>query len=845
MVVANPSVDLDDSRSSPPSLGRGGAGATLQSIASIGSYAAVLNEIAMITTADMKGTILYANEQCVRVSRYSRDELIGANHSILNSGLHPAAFFAEMYREIAAGRKWRGEIRNRAKDGSFFWVDATIVPARGNDGKMLGYFSVCIDITDRKRAEETLKLNEQRAHELSVLASDWYWEMDADLRFTGLSEDCAKGKLVPSAVLGKRRWELPILSDPEAMREHRATLEAHLPFRDFEYSLLSADGKSQEWFSISGNPLFDGEGRFAGYRGVARSITQRVHAEAALQERTNLLQAIIDNFPGGISFVDDDMTVVTTNAQMRQLLDFPDTLFEKGPPKLEDLFRFNALRGEYGPGDTEEHVAARLGLARRAEAHRFERARPDGTVLEVRGVPLPRGGFVTTYTDVTERRQNEARIAHMARHDSLTDLPNRLLLRERLEEAIEGKRPFALLYLDLDRFKQVNDTFGHQAGDELLKTTAKRLRDCLRDRDTLARLSGDEFAIVQLSATSRREAFALAQRIGGMMSGAVDVRGHQMFVGVSIGIALWPSDGENADELLRSADLALYKAKSEGRGTYFFFEPAMDTLVQARRELELDLRDAVTLGAFTLDYQPIADLSSNDVSCCEALLRWNHPKRGRVSPADFVPLAEETGLIVPIGEWVLRQACADAVTWPEHVKIAVNLSAAQFQGRNLVQMVFNALASSGLDAHRLELEITESVFLRDTELVLSTLHQLRELGVRIALDDFGTGYSSLVYLQRFPFDKIKIDRGFVGRLSEDPSSVAILRAIAGLGHNLGMTTTAEGVETVEQFERVRAEGCSEMQGYLFSKPKSLEELRKFFVLRAQAARRAIEARRSA
>jgi diguanylate cyclase (GGDEF)-like protein len=489
------------------------------------------------------------------------------------------------------------------------------------------------------------------------------------------------------------------------------------------------------------------------------------------------------------------------------------------------------LRGEYGAGDVEEIVAERLALAREAKAHCFERKRTDGIVLEVRGVPLEEGGFVTTYTDITERRHNEARIAHMVRHDPLTDLPNRVLLRERIEEAIADRRNrggLALLYLDLDRFKLVNDTFGHSAGDALLKTTAQRLCECVRDRDTVARLSGDEFAIVQLSANSRKEASALAQRISGIMSAPFDVCGHQMLVGISIGIACWPGDGDDADQLLRNADLALYRAKSEGRATFRFFESEMDARMRARRELELDLREAVTVGGFELDYQPIADLSSNEVSCCEALLRWRHPRRGRVSPADFVPLAEETGLIVPIGEWALRQACADAMAWPEHVRLAVNLSAVQFKGQNLVQMVFNALASSGLDAQRLELEITETVFLRDTELVLSTLHQLRQLGVRIAMDDFGVGYSSLAYLQRFPFDKIKIDRGFVARLSEDASSVAILRAIAGLGRSLGMTTTAEGVETVAQLEHVLAEGCSEMQGYLFSKPRSAEDLLRFF-----------------
>jgi diguanylate cyclase (GGDEF)-like protein/PAS domain S-box-containing protein len=808
----------------------------LSDICNSRTYAAALDEIAIVAATDTSGTIVYANDQFVRLSGYSHEELIGANHRILNSGHHPQSFFREMYRCIARGNKWHGEIRNRAKNGSLYWVDTTIIPVLRRR-KVVAYISVRIDITTRKAAEERLRTNAERNRELSELASDWYWEQDADLRFTALSEGIVRGKLASDSLVGKRRWELPIQSDPEAMARHRAHLEARAPFRNFEYSLPSHDGKSQEWFSISGNPVFDDAGRFQGYRGVGRCITQRVTAEAAVRERSALLQAIIDNFPGGISLVDNNFNVALSNAQFRKLLDLPDTLFAGAAPSMEDLLRFNALRGEYGPGDPEVLVAERVALAQQRTAHRFERQRPNGTVLEVCGTPLPGGGFVTTYADVTDRHRSEARIAHMARHDALTGLPNRALLSEKLDQAVCGGREragFALLYLDVDRFKLVNDTFGHPAGDALLKGVAARLAECVRDRDTIARMSGDEFAVVQMSAHSPAEAAALARRINGIMGRPFDVGGHQVFVGVSIGIALWPRDADNRDDLWKCADLALYRAKSEGRGTYRFFEPEMDARARSRRELELDLREALARGEFELDYQPILDLATNTVSCCEALLRWNHSTRGRISPADFIPVAEETGLIIPISEWVLRRACEDAATWPESVRLAVNLSAVQFNGQNLVAMVFNALAKSGLDAHRLELEITETAFLDNTDPVLAILHQLRGLGVRVAMDDFGVGYSSLAYLQRFPFDKIKIDRGFIARLSEGHSSVAILRAIAGLGRSLGVTTTAEGVETEAQLEQVRAEGCSEVQGYLFSRPVPAAQLAKFFPVRDMA-----------
>jgi diguanylate cyclase (GGDEF)-like protein len=423
----------------------------------------------------------------------------------------------------------------------------------------------------------------------------------------------------------------------------------------------------------------------------------------------------------------------------------------------------------------------------------------------------------------------------MAKHDALTDLPNRVLLRERLEKALKARRredDLAVLCLDLDRFKDVNDTLGHPLGDALLKAVADRLRTCVREMDTIARLGGDEFAIVQLAASQPTDATALAARIIGILSAPYEVNDHQLVIGASIGIALSPDDGTNPDELLRNADLALYRAKNEGRGTYRFFETEMDARMQARRKMELDLRKALVTGEFELNYQPLVNLECNEISGFEALLRWHHPVRGTVSPAEFIPLAEETGLIVPIGEWVLRQACAEAATWPTPIKVAVNLSPVQFRNRNLVNTVFSALSATGLAPQRLELEITESVLLQKSEVTIATLCQLHEFGVRIALDDFGTGYSSLSYLRSFPFDKIKIDRCFISDLTKnDGDSLAIVRAVAGLGRALAMATTAEGVETKEQLEIVRAEGCTEAQGFFLSPPKTAEKVARQFLPR--------------
>jgi diguanylate cyclase (GGDEF)-like protein len=421
----------------------------------------------------------------------------------------------------------------------------------------------------------------------------------------------------------------------------------------------------------------------------------------------------------------------------------------------------------------------------------------------------------------------EARISHMARHDPLTDLPNRMRLREVLSEALRRAGSgggVAVLCLDLDRFKHVNDSLGHPVGDGLLALVAERLRACVREGDCVARLGGDEFAVVQAGLDQPGGAHRLARAVIEALSMPYEVAGHQIVVGASVGIALGPEDGDDPDRLLKSADLALHRAKADGRGGYSFFEPHMDAAMQARRALEVDLRQALGRGEFALHYQPLVNVASRNVTGFEALLRWHHPERGLISPAEFIPLAEEIGLIGPIGEWVLRQACTDAAAWPAPIGVAVNLSPVQFRSRHLVTAVFSALAGSHLPASRLELEITEAVMLDDTESTLATLHQLRALGVRISMDDFGTGYSSLSYLRRFPFDKIKIDQSFIRDLPDRSDSVAIVRAVSGLGRSLGMTTTAEGVETTEQLAALEREGCDEVQGYLFGRPAPVGEL---------------------
>ncbi|MGQ0588438.1 MAG: putative bifunctional diguanylate cyclase/phosphodiesterase [Sphingosinicella sp.] len=441
-----------------------------------------------------------------------------------------------------------------------------------------------------------------------------------------------------------------------------------------------------------------------------------------------------------------------------------------------------------------------------------------GRIIDVQRQPLPDGGWVATHEDITERRRSSDHIAYLAGHDVLTGLPNRASFTSGIRVCtanLEHGHCFALHTIDLDRFKEVNDTLGHGLGDEILRQTAARLGEIVGDGGQVTRLGGDEFAIIQNGA-DRDSAAALAEHVIGSLTLPFAFDGHTIAIGASVGIAMAPDDGRDGDDLLKKSDLALYRAKSDSKGSYRFFEAGMDLRLRERRDLERDLRVAIQQAHFELHYQPVLNLATKRITSFEALVRWRHPTRGLIQPADFIPIAEDTHLILPIGEWVLRQACRDAATWPSEIRISVNLSAAQFKRDDLVAMAQSALSVAGLSPDRLELEITESVLLHDEAWVLAILGRLRALGIRIAMDDFGTGYSSLNYLRSFPFTKIKIDRGFVGDLAKTEDGRAIVQATIQLSEKLGMVTTAEGVETVDQMDILSAEGCTEIQGFHIS-----------------------------
>ncbi len=568
------------------------------------------------------------------------------------------------------------------------------------------------------------------------------------------------------------------------------------------------------------DPSLDSSEIETAYQDRTDEVGQMVTAIAGFRRslnRQNLqLDTALNSLTQGLCMFDADQRVAVCNDRFAQM--------------------YGLSPERQGPGTTlhdiiEQRIAAGLYAGASPDAYRMQELQPvtgvttaihelnDGRSIVVTNRPMADGGWATTHEDISERRRAEQRIAYMAHHDALTDLPNRLRFHERVGTALKRVargEAVAILCLDLDRFKTVNDTLGHPVGDVLLRQVADRLRATVRDSDTVARLGGDEFAIVQTEVRQPHAATALAQRLIEVLSEPYMVDGFEVVIGASVGLAIAPADGTDADQLLKNGDLALYRAKSDGRGTYRFFEPDMDARMQARSTLESDLRRALVQDEFEVFYQPVIDLRQNRITGFEALLRWRHPQRGMVPPGDFIPLAEEIGLIVPIGEWVMRRACCDAATWPAHVAVAVNLSPVQFRGKKILEMVMTALALSKLSASRLVLEITEGVLLLETEATLALLYQLRSLGVRVALDDFGTGYSSLSYLRSFPFDKVKIDSSFIRDIATDVSSVAIIRAVTGLATSLGMATTAEGIETREQLERVRAEGCTEAQGFLFS-----------------------------
>jgi diguanylate cyclase (GGDEF)-like protein len=560
---------------------------------------------------------------------------------------------------------------------------------------------------------------------------------------------------------------------------------------------------------------------------IDRQVRRLGKSEASLAQKSLQFDAVLDNISQGVTMFDRQQRLIVCNAQFAKIYGMAPE-FTKPGVSFRTILEARAAV-DCLPADAPDFVAERLGQVARSYSSNAIDKLHDGRTVSITRQPMGDGGWVSTHQDITAQKSVETELERMARYDALTGLANRTLFMEKASEAVARMRrlgeTFSILMLDLDRFKAVNDTLGHPAGDTLLKEVARRLQKVTREVDCVGRLGGDEFAVLQAPAKDQKDSVvALAERIRAAITKPYDLDGRKFTLETSIGIALAPQNGDDADVLIKSADLALYRAKTEGRNRYCFFEAGMEAQAREHLDLESDMRNAITRNEFELHYQTIIDLGLHQCCAAEALVRWNHPQRGLILPGQFIALAEESGLIVPLGEWVLRQACADAVRWRPYFKVAVNLSPAQFKQSDLVGVIKAALHDAGLPPQRLELEITETVLLENNRDNLAVLHEIKKLGVAIVLDDFGTGYASLTYVRMFPFDRIKIDRSFIQNMTRDAASAAIVSAVAGLGRNLDIATTAEGVETREQLELVRAAGCQSVQGYLFSRPVPLSEL---------------------
>jgi diguanylate cyclase (GGDEF)-like protein len=742
-------------------------------------------------------------------------------------------------RELIAG-KMAGEVISRPKPDL---VLSVAINPRGEGGWVV----TINDITER----ETLTSRLQRQHELLKAQEERLrtQNLQFDAALNNMSQGLAMFDAEQRLIVSNCRYSKMYGLSPDQVKPgtlSREVFQARLD--NGQYDVTDADSFVNSWVNNDGElasrlqRLADGRQISVARRKMAdgglvvthEDITERERLNARLEEQHELLKAqeeklrlqnlqldtALNNMVQGLAMYDADQRLVIYNKRYVEIYGLlPDQV--RPGVRLTEIVQHHINNGKIG---AETGAAILESLERTSKggqsAHYFNSLK-DGRCISVLAQPMANGGTVATHQDITEQRQQEAKIVHMALHDTLTGLPNRVLFNERLEEALTRMKRgdvIACHLLDLDFFKTVNDTLGHPTGDKLLRQVAARLRALVREVDTVARMGGDEFAILQAKLAQPSDATNLAHRVIAELSKPYDIDGQQVVIGTSVGIAMGPEGASDPAELMRNADLALYRAKGEGRSTFAFFEPGMDADMQARRIMENDLRKALVARQFELYYQPVVNLGRNEITGMEALIRWNHPDKGMVLPTMFIPLAEEIGFIVPLGEWVLREACAAAAKWPRPLTVSVNLSPAQFRSPGLIGVVADVLATTGLLPERLELEITEMVLLGDNEATLSTLFQLRDLGVRVAMDDFGTGYSSLSYLQCFPFDKIKIDRSFVSDIAEGVGSLNIVRAVTAMARGLGMTTTGGGVETVEQLEMIKAEGCTEMQGLLFSRP---------------------------
>ena len=784
------------------------------------------------------GNFLFASPSCQSILGYEADELMGTS---VYGMVHPDDITTvrdEVARQSqTAGRSILIEFRIRRSDGQYIWLGTTAQLVFDASGKPIGNVAVSREITAERLARQELREREEQFRSLTALSSDWYWETDVDGCFTFISDGIERlFGIKASAVIGITRSERTSAPDQEALVEYRAKCAARESFRNIVYTANGWPPGTIRHAAISGEPKFDG-GVFAGYRGVGRDITEEIEVSRMMTRLAAENNALIENSLDIMAMLDEHGRILRVNAAIHDLLGYePDELLGRSYTRL--------LVSEAGErNQTPDLFQHRVGnIINDFESRCMRR---DGSIVTLSFSARWSEEQKTMYVsgrDVTERNRIQERLEQMATHDSLTGLPNRTLINRRLQHMLDfvaDDASVAVMFIDLDRFKEVNDSMGHTLGDVLLQGVAARLSATMRPGDVIARLGGDEFIAAAHCAGGTESAARIAARILDTFTEPFDIEGKEVFVSASIGISIYPQDAEKKELLFQNADTAMYQAKSEGRNRYRFFEEKMSHAAKTRLTLEQALRRALERNEFELHYQPRVELKTMSVIGMEALLRWNHPELGMIPPLQFISIAEECGFIESIGQWVLQQACCDTARLVRELGIAltvsVNLSARQLQCADLVEQVAGALHAAKLPPHMLELELTESALIDDMDASVRTLTELKSRGLLLSVDDFGTGYCGLSYLQRFPFDVLKLDRSFITAQIDDARKSTFIKAVIDLAHALDLTVVAEGIETGDMQRRLRELGCDQGQGYLFSKPLPIAAFERFLATEVRAS----------
>ncbi|MGA7935394.1 MAG: EAL domain-containing protein [Kovacikia sp.] len=798
--------------------------------------------IVFVCANDADWSMQYLSQGCFELTGYRSEELVGTNREVTyNSITHPedlSPLLEAIGQAIANQEPYVVKYRIRTKSGQERWFWEKGQGLYDGDGKVLGLEGFITDITELKQAEKALQEKEAFLHlVLDNIPLSIFWK-DTNSVYLGCNKIFVRQLGIQSVadILGKTDFELPYnpVNAAHFRQQDVAVIKSGKPLVNLleQGNVLTGQWS---WANVNKIPILDSEGKVIGVLGTLEDISDRLNAEAALRQAEQKYRSIFENAIEGIFQTTADGHYLTANPMLAKIYgyDTPEELIATLTDIKHQLYVDTKRREEF------RHLVQQKGTVLGFESQVY---RKDGQVIWIsenaRTIRDSQGqilGYEGTVEDITQRKQAEATVRYQAFHDLLTGLPNRMLFNDRLPLALASAERngamAAVMFLDLDRFKTINDTLGHTIGDQLLQAVAQRLLACVREGDTISRWGGDEFTLLLPQIHCAEDAAKAAQRIIDALKPAFSMEGHELYISNSIGIALYPEDGTDAQTLLKNADAALYRVKEEGRNGYQFYTPAINFKATERLVLESSLHHAQACNEFVLYYQPQVNTSTWEITRMEALIRWQHAELGLISPRTFISLAEENGLIVPIGEWVLRMACAQNKAWQvaglPPLRIAVNLSARQFQQPCLVETVSKILAETGLDPCYLELEITETTAMRNATFTTAMLKDFQTMGVHISLDDFGTGYSSLGYLKKFPLNTIKIDRSFIQELTTDANDAAIVTAVIALGRGLNLSVVAEGVETREQLELLRSLGCQEMQGYLFSKPLPAEDATQF------------------